>query len=416
MVGGRRRSRGAQATARADALERLRALRSGGRRSTDGSGSFQIKMEDRIYDTVDDDEYEALVAKRREEAKGFIVDDDGLGYGDEGQEEDWSLAGALSSEESEGEPDRPKRKKNNSNKSNLEKKEQQTTKKPSALSAAAALMGKQSISNLFTSSVFKKNKDDSKAKNLSCDSIIDGVLAEFAPDEGDRERRRRRGNSNLLSNLKNFDPVNSYVGAITAEKPVNHGITSSVTHESSGFNDTTCEPLMSDSTKGDFHVEKDFPKESSNEYTSNHETEDAKILDRSNSSSKEIGDGKNLSNAVEVQGEPVAKVEEEKAFKLNATIKQERDPALSATAGWQAVRNTRNGIVISSDSGGEKSDFKLDCDGSLPFYILDVHEELFGANAGNLYLFGKVYRSFISSVLVSSFPTLIFKLKSLFYT
>lgn len=109
---GRRRSRGAQATARAGALERLKALRSGGRRSTESGGGFQIKMEDRIYDTVDDDEYEALVAKRREEAKGFIVDDDGLGYGDEGQEEDWSLAGvSLSSEESEGEQERPKRKK-----------------------------------------------------------------------------------------------------------------------------------------------------------------------------------------------------------------------------------------------------------------------------------------------------------------
>ena len=30
------------------------------------------------------------MAKRREEARDFIVDDDGLGYDDEGEEEDWS--------------------------------------------------------------------------------------------------------------------------------------------------------------------------------------------------------------------------------------------------------------------------------------------------------------------------------------
>ena len=69
-------------------------------------------MENPIYDVVDDDEYDALVAKRKEEdrdcitdgdglgyddegeeeVRGFIIDDDGLGYGDEGEEEDWSRA------------------------------------------------------------------------------------------------------------------------------------------------------------------------------------------------------------------------------------------------------------------------------------------------------------------------------------
>lgn len=253
MGAGRRRSRGAQATARASALERLKALRSGGRRSTDGGGGggggvggFQIKMEERIYDTVDEDEYEALVAKRREEAKDFIVDDDGLGYGDEGQEEDWSLAGvSLSSEESEGEQGKPRRRKNNNNKCKSEKKEKQIIKKPSALSAAAALMGKQRISNMFTSSVFKKNNDDCKVKNLSCDSIVDDVIAEFAPDEADRERRRK-GNSNLISNSKISTPINSGVRTI---RQVNNSMTFGAGHDSYGFSDKTCEPLMPDPMK-----------------------------------------------------------------------------------------------------------------------------------------------------------------------
>lgn len=77
---------------------------------------------------------------------------------------------------------------------------------------------------------------------------------------------------------------------------------------------------------------------------------------------------------------------------------EERDPALSAVADWQAVRSVGNGSVgsgteevKSGSSCEEQSDFELEADGSLPFYIIDVHEEVFGANMGTLYLFGKVY-------------------------
>lgn len=180
----RRRSRGADAEARAGALERLKALRRDGRRSESGGGGFQIKVADPIYDTVDEDEYETLVAKRRQEAQEFVVDDDGLIYHDEGQEEDWSKAcGPPSSDESEGESEKPKKKK-------PEKKEP-PLKKPSPLSAAVVLMGKQRLSNMYASSVFKKSRDE-KAKNVLSDSIVDDVIAEFAPDEADRERRRKR--------------------------------------------------------------------------------------------------------------------------------------------------------------------------------------------------------------------------------
>ncbi|KAL6145064.1 hypothetical protein ACLB2K_055752 [Fragaria x ananassa] len=43
---------------------------------------FQIKMEEPIYDTVDDDEF-----------GDFIEDDDGLGYLDDGEEDDWTSLG-----------------------------------------------------------------------------------------------------------------------------------------------------------------------------------------------------------------------------------------------------------------------------------------------------------------------------------
>ncbi|KAL3525683.1 hypothetical protein ACH5RR_014055 [Cinchona calisaya] len=393
-VAGRRRSRGAQATVRADALQRLKALRSGGRRSSDGGvGGFSIKMEDRIYDTVDEGEYEALVAKRREEAKDFIVDDDGLGYGDEGQEEDWSRPGvSLSSEESDGELERPKRKKNNkNNNTNSEKKEQQTTKKPSALSAAAALMGKQRLSNMFTSSVFKKNRDDNKAKNnLSCESIVDDVIAEFAPDETDRERRKR-ANSSLISNSRSFVPVNSNFMSVKVEKADTDSVDLSFRHENNGFRDSNREYSVNDSQKSDVSEDKALIMENGSENAGIVELKDDKVAENGDSLGKRNGNGESLPIGVEVKVQPEVKLEE-RVFTLNAKIKEEKDSALSATAEWKAVRTAGNGAVSCNGSGAndEKSDFELDSDGSLPFYILDAHEEFYGANAGNLYLFGKV--------------------------
>ena len=78
------------------------------------------------------------------------------------------------------------------------------------------MMGKQKISSMYTSQLFKKPKDD-KAKGLSgCDSIVDDVIAEFAPDENDRERRRRAHpqpqlqlQPGSISVSKSFAPVGS---------------------------------------------------------------------------------------------------------------------------------------------------------------------------------------------------------------
>ncbi|PRQ36707.1 putative DNA-directed DNA polymerase [Rosa chinensis] len=140
-----------------------------------------------IYYTVDEDEYDAIIAKQSEEFGDFIEDDDGLGYRDDGEEEDWTRHGLpTSSDESDGDM-RPKRRKT------VEKKEKEPRpKKPnSSLTAAAEMMGKQRLSSMFTSPVFNKSRDGDKAKGLSCDSIVDDVIAEFVPDEADRERRMR---------------------------------------------------------------------------------------------------------------------------------------------------------------------------------------------------------------------------------
>ncbi|KAL6954768.1 DNA-directed DNA polymerase, partial [Sarracenia purpurea var. burkii] len=376
IVAGRRRSRGADAEARAGALERLKTIRRGGRRE---GGGFQIKMEDPIYDTVGEDEYDALVAKRREEVRGFIVDDDGLGYGDEGQEEDWSQAGGpMSSDESESELERRKKKKT------TEKKEP-PPKKPSALSAAAALMGKQRLSSMFTSSLFKKSKDD-KAKNLSCDSIVDDVIAEFAPDEADRERRRR-GHASLSAAVKCSTPINS-ITSIKRENPPVDGIDSMSRPESVRVTaKDESESLLGKGQQSVMTKESDSLKEFENGQDLNTEMRLDPNLKLPESSTKGSPADESLPDGIEVK----------EAFVLNAKIKEEKNPAFSATAEWQAVRNAGNGSIghdgveaNHSLNSEEKPDFVLDSDGSLPFYIIDAHEEFYGANIGNLYLFGKV--------------------------
>ncbi|XP_060192416.1 DNA polymerase alpha catalytic subunit isoform X1 [Lycium barbarum] len=371
VVEGRRSSRKPTVSKRAEALERIKALRTGNRRSTDSTG-FQIKIDEPIYDIVEDDEYDDIVAKRREASKGFIVDDDGLGYGDEGQEEDWSVAGVLSSEEGSGDEDeRPK------NKRKASEKKQQITKKPSAaLTAAAALMGKQRISSMFTSSVFKR--DDKTTRNLSCDSIVDDVIAEFAPDEADRERRRR-GNSNSNSlHASRSSIANSNSFTVKTEKAVaDNNLDFMVRQEVKSVIVENSESIFSGLPKISINEGND----SANDYQ-NSEVLDADVETRDNDA---------VVNCAEAKLEPLV---ESKVFALNAKIKEEKDSGLSATAEWQALRNAGSGVSNCNESGAkldeDKTDFELDSDGSLPFFILDAHEELYGPNAGNIYLFGKV--------------------------
>lgn len=60
-----------------------------------------MKLQKPIHDTIPEDEYDSLVAKCGEDALGFIFDDDGLGFGDEGEEADWPKSGVCSSDEAD---------------------------------------------------------------------------------------------------------------------------------------------------------------------------------------------------------------------------------------------------------------------------------------------------------------------------
>ncbi|KAI3799023.1 hypothetical protein L1987_34311 [Smallanthus sonchifolius] len=339
----KRKTRGINSEKRAEALRKLKTLRQGGSCGDTGVDRYQIKIDEPIYDTVDEDEYESLVAKRQEDFRGFIVDDDGLGYADEGEEVDWTQSGVVpsSEEESEGELEKKKKPK----KTKTEKKE---PKKPS-FEAAAALMGKQRISNLFTSAVFNKNKP----AVVSCDSILDDVLAEITPDETDKEKRRRSNKrpESLVSSVKTENPPASVV--------VGSNLSAINLYKHEVFEEKELLEIP-ENGKGLGFVEES----------------EVKVEE--------------LKDESEVKVEP-AVVKEAEVWTLNAKIKEEKDPTFSATAGLQAVVSSG----LSDDIGpGLNSDgkppFVVDSDGSLPFYMLDAYEEFFGSNAGNIYLFGKV--------------------------
>ena len=55
-----------------------------------------------MYDKVDEQEYAKLVSERREAGVGFVVDDDGFGYADIGEEDDWGGEESCGSREKRG--------------------------------------------------------------------------------------------------------------------------------------------------------------------------------------------------------------------------------------------------------------------------------------------------------------------------
>lgn len=90
-VGGRRRTGRAtglpQDNSRSSALQELLKLKRNGGKRID---NFEVRLEEKVYDTLSEADYDRHVARRREEAAEFVVDDEGLGYIDGADEDDWN--------------------------------------------------------------------------------------------------------------------------------------------------------------------------------------------------------------------------------------------------------------------------------------------------------------------------------------
>ncbi|XP_078168075.1 DNA-directed DNA polymerase [Carex rostrata] len=344
----RTRGPGSESSARLAALERLKAMRSGGARMAPVS----VKIDEPIYETVSEEAYKELVEKRRADGESFIVDDGDLGYADDGHEEDWTKTDGHSSEDdlsdADGTHERRPRKKNKPSSSGAVKK----------LPVPTPVM-KERLSTIFTSAVAKKGKGSGPLDS----SVLDSVLAEVAPDENDWEERRSRRSriSGLPSAVQ-----------IKAESPIIGSISSKI--------------------EVDLHEGHDI----GGEIDANMNQEDENLIlgipsEKEKSSTEQAMVKSDVHKEVKEEAETDQKGEFKSIVKIEVDKTEcvERNGEAGQKGDEVNLSEARMAIDLRPESD-DKSEFELDSDKSLPFYIIDAYEEPFSANSGTIYLFGKV--------------------------
>ncbi|KAJ1701947.1 hypothetical protein LUZ63_001726 [Rhynchospora breviuscula] len=321
------RGPGAESAARRAALEHLQAIRSGGARVA----PVAVKIEEPIYETVSEEAYKELVEKRRADGESFIVDDGDLGYADDGHE-DWT-DNNLSDPDGAYEK-RPRKRSKPSNSG--------AAKKPPAPTAHVG----ERFSTIFTSAVAKKGKGYGSLDS----SVLDSVLAEVAPDENDLEERRKR-----RSRVSALPPAvqNKTVSLITGLRALNNEVDLHENHDIGSDIDANTNPEDGNLNLG---ISFDGGKPGSGQTVVK--------SDQYNEAKEEAEDEEKSDYVETIRG--VEQTEDE----VNAS-------------------EVRMAIDLSPESD-EKSEFEINSDGSLPFYIIDAYDEAFSTNSGTIYLFGKV--------------------------
>jgi len=160
-----------------EATAKLRELREGGKRSRLDEIDAEVDAIENVYDELDEEQYRALVQKRREAGGDFVVNDDGEGYEDLGEEEDWTEANPNYSDDDEYDADgrrvakaveeAPKRVK-------LDAKEKARRANAKAKDKAGLLAG----------GVAKKKKLDDVAEEADTDALLEDILAGVDVDVG----------------------------------------------------------------------------------------------------------------------------------------------------------------------------------------------------------------------------------------
>ena len=160
-----------------EATAKLRELREGGKRSRLDEIDAEVDAIENVYDELDEEQYRALVQKRRETGGDFVVNDDGEGYEDLGEEEDWTEANPNYSDDDEYDADgrrvakaveeAPKRVK-------LDAKEKARRANAKAKDKAGLVAG----------GVAKKKKLDDVAEEADTDALLEDILAGVDVDVG----------------------------------------------------------------------------------------------------------------------------------------------------------------------------------------------------------------------------------------
>ncbi|CAM6100645.1 unnamed protein product [Calypogeia fissa] len=407
-LGGRRRTGRAtglpQDSARLSALQELLNLKRNGGKRVD---SFEVRLEEKVYDTLSEADYDRHVAKRREEAAEFVVDDDGLGYVDGADEDDWN-SGKSDGDDDDGAKNAGKQKKLQEN-----KKKDRPSKTAAELAAAAVLTGKRRVTSMFAEASVNAFGRRARDKPIgagrigaSTESILDDVLAGIMADDVDREREKRRrrelrtreNSSNMFAEIQQptvqFDPRLLQI------------------------QDPQARPSRSSQGKV-LHPQQEIPESPVHE-TQEFIPDEGNNVDASDPGTKE--EAVVSSEAVPlpaVQGSPThesgpvtAEFTEEAPLEpssgerlelkpgLNAKIVENRQTGAEASAAWHSIveggahksvaNEAMKEAVREENPESDSNALPIDTDGNLPFYLFDAYEEEFGSNPGTIYLFGKV--------------------------
>eukprot|EP00798_Chlamydomonas_sp_ICE-L_P016256 gene16256-22432_t len=144
------------------ALEALKAAREGGGKRVAG---YELKQEEAVYNVVEEEEYAQIVAKRREEGGDFVVDDDGQGYLDIGEEDDyWNAKGDRDNEEEAQEEEEAPGKKR---------------KGPAPKSKGSGNIAKLFKNATAKSAVAGMSSRPTKVNNETSDALLDDILGDL---------------------------------------------------------------------------------------------------------------------------------------------------------------------------------------------------------------------------------------------
>eukprot|EP01138_Halocafeteria_seosinensis_P005259 gb/GECG01005376.1/.p1 GENE.gb/GECG01005376.1/~~gb/GECG01005376.1/.p1 ORF type:complete len:1587 (+),score=248.33 gb/GECG01005376.1/:1-4761(+) len=342
--------------ARKSALEKLASIKR-------GEGSFHgddddDENDDRVYDELNEDEYKQVVNSRRD-MDDFVVDDEGLGYADDGEDffngvdEEAEYPEEFENDQEEQGHASKKRKKyrsedlvGNNSVSSMLRKQQQTQRKE--------------VLRQPKSSKHNKIEEDNRRRDTDFDSILDNLDS----DEEDTKPRRRKVVSSGDSMTQYLRPANPFEAPKGSRTPKNYGSKTRTT----------------ESANGDVSIP-------NREASENQDEED--------------DDGDDLTNLTDEAPSIKARKKREEQQKQQEKSESGSNSSRAPQAGAHTVDDwVQEKMNSASASTGQREEYDAlpekpaaseanddDNNETLRMYWLDMHEDY--SNPGTLYLFGK---------------------------
>ncbi|KAJ3040455.1 DNA-directed DNA polymerase alpha catalytic subunit pol1 [Rhizophlyctis rosea] len=198
------------AAKRRDALRKLKELRESG-----ASGLDQYKAENDavLYDEITEDEHAAIVRRKLRDGDEFVVDDDGRGYADVGQNE-WE----NSDDYSESEPEED----DEDIQANKKRKREQNKKKPK-------VKPEESITSLFSKQAQKKNTTAAPSDAELLNSIMDDLDQEADAYPQKRIKPTRAAPENPF--VERIDRMDPYMPKSSSSRSTREGETTAALSE-----------------------------------------------------------------------------------------------------------------------------------------------------------------------------------------